>query len=160
MKTDKFFGALIIILFVLLGLVYAQFLQQGQMAGKNIQLLEQKVDGFEFILKKINSEVKSHVETVKNIDAKVSASDIERKDLASKIETLSKEIQTLQEDVKNLKASKEVKVSVTPAPEPSSKSVLVSEPTVAAPPETASEPEQPAATEEQPSTTAEQPAQQ
>ncbi len=118
MKTNKVLGVFVIIAFVLLGLVYAQFMQQEQLTGKNVQVLSQKVDGFDGVLKKIESSAKSSMESVKNMEAKVTAGDSERKDLSAKIDNMSKDIQQLQNDVKTALAAKEVKVSAAPTPEP------------------------------------------
>ena len=58
----------------------------------------------------------------------MNAGDTERKNLASKIEGLSKDIQELQSDVKNLKTAKETQVSVMPQPEPSGGSASQQQP--------------------------------
>ncbi len=132
MKADKFFGVLIIIAFILIGLVYAQFMQQGQVTGKNIKILEDKVNEFDRALKKVDLEVRGSDEVIKGIDGEVRSAAIERKDMVSKIESLAKDIEALQNDVKGLKSAKEVNVSLTPAQEPAEQSVLISEPAITA----------------------------
>ena len=51
------------------------------------------------------------------LEGKMNAGDMERKNLTSKIEGFSKDIQELQSDVKNLKTAKETQVSVMPQPD-------------------------------------------
>lgn len=117
MKTDRVLAVLVIVTLILLGLVYFQVMQQEAAAGKNFQALSRKVEGFEKAIAGMDAKVKSNVDIVKNVDAKVSAGDAERKDLAGKIESLSKEIQALQNDVADYKSLKDAQISVVPAQE-------------------------------------------
>ena len=123
MKTDKILGILVIIAFVLLGGVYAQFVVQDQAMVKNIRMLKDGVDGFDAILKKIESQARSNADSMKNIEGKAAASDAQSRDIASKLEGMAKDIQQLQNDVKDAIALKEVKVSVAPIATPVSEPV-------------------------------------
>jgi septal ring factor EnvC (AmiA/AmiB activator) len=123
MKTDKVLGILVIIAFVLLGGVYAQFVVQDQATSKNIRMLKDKVDGFDAIFKKIESQARSNTDSIKNFEDKAAASDSQSRDIASKLEGMAKDIQQLQDDVKDAIASKEVKVSVAPVVIPVSEPV-------------------------------------
>ncbi|MEK7849811.1 MAG: hypothetical protein AAB213_03200 [Candidatus Omnitrophota bacterium] len=123
MKTDKVLGILVIIVFVLLGGVYAQFVVQDQATVKNIRMIKDKVDGFDATFKKIESQARSNADSIKNIEGKAAASDAQSRDIASKLEGMAKDIQQLQNDVKDAIASKEVKVSVAPVAAPVSESV-------------------------------------
>lgn len=118
MKTDKVLGILVIIVFVLLGGVYAQFVVQEQATAKNVRMLKDRVDGFDVIIKKIESQARSNADSMKNIEGKAAASDAQNRDITSKIEEMSKDIQQLQDDVKDAIASKEVTVSVAPVVTP------------------------------------------
>jgi len=134
MKTDKLLGIFVIIAFVLLGGVYAQFVTQDQATVKNIRVLKDKVDGFDAIFKKIESQSRSNADSMKNIEGKAAASDAQSRDITSKLEGMAKDIQQLQNDVKDAIASKEVKVSVAPAATPVSEpaqSAPATEPTIA-----------------------------
>ncbi|GEM_PF-6927218 len=146
MKTDKVLGILIILAFVLLGGVYAQFMAQDQATAKNIKAIKDKVDGFDGAIKKIESQAQSNADSIKDIVGKAGANDAQNKDIASKLEGMAKEIQQLQDDVKEVIALKEVKVSEVPpaatvVPEPAA-------PTDEAKPEATPAAEQPEATEQ------------
>lgn len=131
MKTDKVLGILVIIAFVLLGGVYAQFVVQDQATAKNIRMLKDKVDGFDAIFKKIESQARGNADSIKNIEGKAAASDAQSRDIASKLEGMVKEIQQLQNDVKDAIASKEVKVSVAPVVSEPAQPAPATEPTIA-----------------------------
>ncbi|MFH0941248.1 MAG: hypothetical protein V1840_05275 [Candidatus Omnitrophota bacterium] len=118
MKTDKVLGIFVIIAFVLLGGVYAQFVVQDQATVKNIRMIKDKVDGFDAIFKKIESQSRSNSDSIKNIDGKAAASDAQSRDIASKLEGMAKDIQQLQNEVRDIIASKEVKVSAAPVVTP------------------------------------------
>jgi len=105
MKSEKVLWVLIIVIVLSLGLLSANIVMQANTTGKNIQTLRDRVDGFQ--------------KGTFALEGKINAGDTERKNIASKIEGLSKDIQELQGDVKSLKTAKETQVSVTPQPEPS-----------------------------------------
>ncbi|OIO36027.1 MAG: hypothetical protein AUJ74_04170 [Candidatus Omnitrophica bacterium CG1_02_44_16] len=123
MKTDKVLGILVIIVFILLGGAYAQFVVQEQATAKNIRGLNRKVGDFDAILKKIGSQAKDNADIIKNIEDKATANDARSRDVASKLEEMDKDIQQLQNDVKEAIALKEVKVSAAPAVTPVAGSV-------------------------------------
>ena len=131
MKTDKVLGILVIIVFVLLGGVYAQFIVQDQATAKNIRMLKDKVDGFDSTLKKIETQARTNADIIKNIEGKSAASDAQNRDIASKLDSMAKDVQQLQNDVRDAIASKEVKVSAAPVvPEPAQPAPAI-EPTIA-----------------------------
>ncbi len=103
MKSEKVLWVLIIVIVLSLGLLSAYVVMQANTTGKNIQILQDKVDGFQ--------------KGTAALEGKMNAGDTERKNLASKIEGFSKDIQELQSDVKNLKTAKETQVSVMPQPD-------------------------------------------
>jgi len=131
MKTDKVLGILVIIVFVLLGGVYAQFIVQDQATAKNIRILKDKVDGFDATFKKIESQARSNTDSMKNIESKYAASDAQSRDIASKLEGMAKDVQQLQNDVKDAIASKEVKVSAAPVVSEPAQPAPATEPTIA-----------------------------
>ena len=106
MKSEKVLWVLIIVIVLALGLLGAYVVMEANSTGKNIQTLKDRVDGFQ--------------KGTAALEGKMNAGDTERKNLASKIEGLSKDIQALQSDVKDLKTAKETQVSVTPQPPESS----------------------------------------
>ena len=103
MKSEKVLWVLIIVIVLSLGLLSATVVMQANTTGKNIQVLRDRVDGFQ--------------KGTAALEGKMNAGDTERKNLASKIEGFSKDIQELQSDVKNLKTAKETQVSVMPQPD-------------------------------------------
>ena len=119
MKSEKVLWVLIIVIVLSLGLLYAAVVIQANATGKNIQTLQDKVDGFR--------------KGAAALEGKMNAGDTERKNLASKIEGFSRDIQELQSDVKNLKTAKETQVSVTPQPETSGASAPQQQQPVLAP---------------------------
>ena len=103
MKSEKVLWVLIIVIVLSLGLLSATVVMQANTTGKNIQVLRDRVDGFQ--------------KGTAALEGKMNAGDMERKNLTSKIEGFSKDIQELQSDVKNLKTAKETQVSVMPQPD-------------------------------------------
>lgn len=117
MKADKISLVLVILAFVALGLAYVLLTQHDEAAVQTIESLRLKVDGFDVLLKKIETQVKTSAESVKNIESKIAFGDVGQKDMTSKLESINKDLEQLREEMKSVLAAKEVSVSAVPAAE-------------------------------------------
>jgi chromosome segregation ATPase len=102
--TDRvIFLVVIIVVIASLGAAFLALKEQQVSSRDEISLLKLEVNGFRSTfrvlqskIKEINVQAKAYSENFKNIEGKISAADLERKDIAAKIDELALDVERLK----------------------------------------------------------------